>query len=388
MKQQTVRLANRQTRIRNPSSCKIIILLTSVIRDLANSTSQLKQFCILVFVILLSGCSIQKYSDRAEQLWLSDKTQQSALHEVELNRDISPVVSGLNNIGSALSARTRLAGKIQTPDLTELSGLAPVIESRFGSENVYWAINDSGNAAELFAITEDGKQIAKITLPIANRDWEDLASFVLDGQPWLMIAETGDNLRRHDIASLYFFKQPDLANPPESLQLQHQINFTYEDGPQNIESVAVSLSDKTILLVSKDAAGANIYSLPLSFSKSGSDLSIARKAGQMARLFQTSDDHWWELALARRLLFSPTAMDISADDRLAVVANYRHAYLFRRNAGEDWASALGRKPQLLSSYRTEQTEAVAFAPGIDKILVGSEGRFAPLLSVVPGNIAP
>ena len=362
-----------------------------MIQNLANRTSYVRQFCILAVVFLLSGCSIQKYSDRAERLWLRDKTQQSALHEVELNRNVTRTTTGSNSIGSALSVQTRLAGKIQAADLDELSGLAPVLKPEsgfrhsFGNDDLYWAINDSGNEAELFAITDSGKQIAKIALPIANRDWEDLSSFVLDGQVWLMIAETGDNLHRYDHASLYFFKQPDPGNPPASLELQHQIDFTYEDGPQNIEAVAVSVTEKTILLVAKDAASSNIYSLPLSFAKTAPELSVAKNAGQMASLFQTSEDRWWELAVAKRLLFSPTAIDISADDRLAVVANYRHAYLFRRNSGQDWASALAQQPQLLSSYRTEQTEAVAFAPGIDKILIGSEGRFAPLLSVAPGE---
>lgn len=324
------------------------------------------------------GCSLQYQTDRAEYRWLQAKRVNLALHNVELDGGITNEPS--ETFAGSQSASTYLTGQIEAQAITELSGLAPVR----GSKNLYWAINDSGNRPELFVMTNTGKHVATLDVPASNRDWEDLASFEIDGESWLVIGETGDNLRRYSTSSLLFFKQPDMTDLPRTLPVHHRVVFEYEDGAQNVESIAVSVKEQRILLVTKDAVSAKIYSLPLSNAAPNNILKAVR-VGQLAELRSTEEDKLWEKLLAKRFLLPPTAMDIDADDRFAVVANYRHAYLFRRQPGESWIQALSRKPQVLSTHRMQQSESIAFSADSGRVILSSEGRNAPVLTVLPAN---
>lgn len=80
---------------------------------------------------------------------------------------------------------------IQSRAIQEASGIAvSPKDSRF-----LWAINDSGGTAELHLFNTDGTERGQVKVTGANNlDWEDLASFTLDGKSWLLIADTGDNL--------------------------------------------------------------------------------------------------------------------------------------------------------------------------------------------------
>ncbi len=76
-------------------------------------------------------------------------------------------------------------GRLQSVALKETSGLAI---SRRSSGNL-WAINNSGNTPQLHLLRIDGAEVGYATvLGVQNRDWEDLASFTLEGEPYLLIA--------------------------------------------------------------------------------------------------------------------------------------------------------------------------------------------------------
>lgn len=341
---------------------------------------------LVLLLCLTAGCSMQQQRDKAEQEWLRAQTARASIDSVSLQNAVVPdslsgdeaeVHSG-SSFHNAAYARTTIAGHLQSDRIGELSGLAPVR----GIDEAYWAINDSGNRSELFAVSSSGKELAAIKLPIANVDWEDLASFEVGGESWVMIADTGDNLQRRGVSSLYFFKQPDASKLPLSLSLHHRIDFNYEDGPKNVESVAVSVTTGQILLIAKASTNAGVYTLPLKLTAQGRTLT-ASKSGLLATLEPNADDKWWERTFAKGLLLAPTSLDISADDRLAVVGNYRHAYLFKRASGESWPEALTRKPQILLSHRMEQSESVAFSSSGNSIIVSSEGLNAPVVLVKP-----
>jgi hypothetical protein len=73
------------------------------------------------------------------------------------------------------------------PPLMEPSGLA---QSR-RQPGVFWAVNDSGNPARVFAIAADGRLLADIPVEGApNVDWEAVA---LDDRGGLWIGDFGDN---------------------------------------------------------------------------------------------------------------------------------------------------------------------------------------------------
>ena len=334
----------------------------------------------------VSGCSLQHHTERAERLWLNARSVSAELHSVSLAPETeSPSDAAGESFLNAASASTFLVGQIESRDINELSGIAPVL----GERDKYWAINDSGNKPQLFAMNGSGKHLGDIDIPVFNRDWEDLATFEFKGENWIAIGETGDNLRRQSVSSIYFFKQPDIKDLPKQLKLAYQLDFSYEDGPKNVESLSVSARERKIYLISKDDA-TNIYTLSLPGIVSGDQTSstqVARKTGVLAELKSTDDDAWWERTFAGSLLLTPTSLDFSADDRMAVVANYRHVYLFTRTGSEPWSVALARTPKILTSHRMEQSESVAFSADAREVILSSEGVNAPLLAIRPSAIA-
>ncbi|HEY1122613.1 MAG TPA: hypothetical protein VGE67_13465, partial [Haloferula sp.] len=79
---------------------------------------------------------------------------------------------------------------LHAPGVDEASGIAvsPMHPDRL------WIVNDSGCTADLYRTGTDGADHGRVAVKgVKNIDWEDLSSFVLDGKPYLLIADTGDN---------------------------------------------------------------------------------------------------------------------------------------------------------------------------------------------------
>ncbi len=278
--------------------------------------------------------------------------------------------------------RTRRVGKLGDPALTELSGLA----ASGRHSGVYYAVNDSGNEPQLFAIGPRGEPLGRWLLPVNNADWEALATFFYRGRHWLMIADVGDNLRHRASYALHFFEEPEALSQRE-IPFARTHRFVFEGGAQNVESVAVSAADQMIYLLAKTVRRPILYGLSL--EQSLADRGLAGQQGRIASLTKTATDGFFEMMLAGHILLTPTAMDISADDRFAIVANYRHVYLYRRGAMQTWSQVLSQtRPQVISSHRLRQSEAVSFAGDGRSILLASEGRYAPVLRIAPVVQAP
>ena len=82
-------------------------------------------------------------------------------------------------------------------DVTEASGLAA---SR-REPGLFWVHADSGGEPILRAVAADGSPRGILRIDGAgNVDWEDAASFTLDGRAWLLVADTGDNASRRATA--------------------------------------------------------------------------------------------------------------------------------------------------------------------------------------------
>ena len=80
--------------------------------------------------------------------------------------------------------------KLTSLAVTEASGLA----ASPSKEGFLWMVNDSGGTPEIHLAQCDGTSRGAVQIEDArNIDWEDLAAFQLDGKPYLLIADTGDN---------------------------------------------------------------------------------------------------------------------------------------------------------------------------------------------------
>lgn len=267
-----------------------------------------------------------------------------------------------------------IVGQIAIDEVDEASGLAR--SQRV--QDVFWVHNDDGKA-RLFAIDSAGQRVGRLTLDDAsNRDWEDVSSFILDGTPYLLVADVGDNMRRRESVTLYVAVEPDLADDDKVRERPAwTIELRFPDGPRDVESVAVDSDNERILLLSKRDLPPALYSVPLRPSE---NTVVATKLGairslppprrsDVAAAPKTKDWHW-----------QPTAMDVFGDT--AIVMTYRALYVYTRETGEDWFEALNRRPFRISLGRIPNAEAAAISHDRSAAYVTIENRKPPLYRTV------
>lgn len=255
--------------------------------------------------------------------------------------------------------------ELRSAALTELSGLAV---SRRVSGRV-WAVNDSGNAASLVALNARAEVVGVVPVQDGyNHDWEDLASFELDGRPWLLIADTGDNFSLRTEVALILVPEPKPTD--RSVQPERLIRFRYEDGPRDCEAVAVDAPRRRVLLADKGRHPVGLYELPL---EGDAGVRIARRIGEFPQLVPTAPPRVPTLGGVRGR-GTPTSMSLSADGRRLAVLTYLSLSLFERGPDEDWPVALQRPP--LRNERLPRRplfEALALSADGRSALAGTEG---------------
>ena len=275
-------------------------------------------------------------------------------------------------ISSALSAEPDFAlqpsdVKLSSPAVTEASGLA----ASPSKEGFLWIVNDSGGTPEIHLAQTDGTSRGSVTVADAvNKDWEDLAAFTVDGNQCLLIADTGDNGSTRETCTLHIVREPKLPAEGETLSgkapVAWKIDFTYEDGPRDCESVAVDAENGKIILISKRTDPPGVYELPLKPGKNA----IARKISTTA----TKAPGIVSVPFANQ----PTGLDISADHRMAAIVTYLGVFLFRREEKESWAEAFVKNPEVLAPHKLAQAEAVAFSRDGVSIFAVSEKANSPV----------
>ncbi|MEJ2298553.1 MAG: endonuclease/exonuclease/phosphatase family protein [Woeseiaceae bacterium] len=273
-----------------------------------------------------------------------------------------------------------VAGRIDDDKIDEASGLARSQRT----PGVLWTMNDSGKDL-LYAIDTTGKRVGKVDLKKSdNRDWEDLASFELDGDPYLLVADIGDNEARHKKRTLYIAKEP--RTDEDKTKVDWEVDFEYPDGPRDAEAAAVDVENERVLVLTKRDIPPVLYEVPL--RSDDGDKVTARWLGMIDSLpkpsrqdvqfaFKTRDWHW-----------QPVGMDISADNRAAVILTYSGLYYFLRRPGQDWFDALNTRPIRVSLGNFKNAEAVAFGDEARTVYVTGEGRHPRLLSVDLSMPAP
>lgn len=260
--------------------------------------------------------------------------------------------------------------KIQSPAIQEASGLA----ISPANPDYMWVINDSGGTTDLLLLGTDGMDRGKVVLKgVKNVDWEDLASFTIDGEPYLLVADTGDNNAKRETRAFHILREPALPAAGKNLDgtavPAWQIEFRYEGGPRDCESVAVDAKAGKILFISKRTDPPEVYELPLRAPSKKGTLT-ARPIGRTSVKSPTGD----LFAFSNQ----PTGLDISADGSLAAVVTYYGVFLFPRSPAESWAEAFSKKPVALPPHRLGQAESVAFSKDGKTIFAVSEGRASPI----------
>ena len=278
------------------------------------------------------------------------------------------------------------------PLIREASGVAV---SRTTKDAV-WMHNDSGDVPRLFLVGLNGTTLGIVNVKgVTAMDWEDMCSFELDGESWLLVGDIGDNGRVRGVTpspggrggispavrnangrlpnaatpcQLLLLKEPKVkltgqANPDfeSTVDVCRTVEFQFSDGPHDCESLAVDTVSRTILLVTKTSPfNSALYSLPLTLTKGKESL----KAERIASL---------GVAFA-------TAMDISSDGRrLAIVNMFSGVMLTREDPKkESWAEASRGSITVLTLPIRKQGESVCFTADGNSLLLNSEGASQPL----------
>ena len=271
----------------------------------------------------------------------------------------------------------RLAGLVTSRQLGEISGLA----ASHAHDGVLWAINDGGNPARLYAISRRGRLLARYEVEGAdNQDWEDLASFELDGRRYLLLADTGDNGGRRRGFSLHVFEEPaELANG--RLKPAWTIRARWPDGPRDCEAVAVDAAAGQVLLISKKRVPPELFSLPLADPRGA--VVEARRIGRLAGVPQVGEELRRKDPKLAALFSQVTAADIAPNRRILAVLTYGSVLFYRRGEGESWAAATARTPEAHDIPPIPQAEALAWSAGGGGLYATGEFVPAPLFYLVP-----
>jgi endonuclease/exonuclease/phosphatase family metal-dependent hydrolase len=267
-----------------------------------------------------------------------------------------------------------VAGRLENPKIVEASGLAR--SQRV--PGVLWTINDSGKSL-LYALDATGGHLGTVELRKAdNRDWEDLVSFTLDDDPWLLVADIGDNLARRKKLTLYVAKEP--RADESKTKTDWEIEFEYPDGPRDAEAAAVDIENERVLVLSKRDIPPALYELPLR-GDGGDGKVTAKWLGTIDSLPRPSRQDVEFAPKTKEWHWQPTGMDISADNRAAVIMTYRAVYYYLRRPGQNWFDALNSEPIRIGLGNFPNAEAVAFGDDARTVYVTGENRGALLLSV-------
>jgi hypothetical protein len=268
-------------------------------------------------------------------------------------------------------------GRIEDPALDEISGMA-----RSGRDPaLLWVHNDSGDKARLHAVDLAGRYRAELRIDRAdNADWEDLASFTLDGRPYLLVADIGNNEGRRKVLTLYVVEEPALAAGDRlAAEPAWQIDYRYPDGPRDAEAVAIDEKLGAVYILSKRDVPPRLYRVPLrapGLEPVDAELVMAIEAlPQPARrdleFAPLSKDWYWQ----------PTAMDAAPDGSFVAVLTYGAVYYFRREPGAGIDDALASPPLRFALRGLRDAEALAIGDDSRQLFITVEARRAPLLRI-------
>jgi len=249
----------------------------------------------------------------------------------------------------------RVAGHFyETPTLSDSS--ISIVESS-GSvasnsfEGCFWTINDSGNEPELFLFEGvSGRLVTTLSIPgVKNTDWESIDIYQDNQRHYkIIIADIGDNLQIRSTVKAYEFLEPDTSTVDTALTYNmitpyiDSIEFTYSEGPRDVESFFVDPVDKAWYFISKRESPNGLYQL---IPNTVSDVDTAQLVGRLSVYLATGAD----------------CKVYGADSSHIVLRNYERVLLWPRHRSVSVIETMAKEPLLVRyGEREPQGEAVWF----------------------------
>lgn len=307
-----------------------------------------------------SRANLEQQTDLEKQPDQKPAQQESNHQESDASTDENADSNSAQRIKIELGQR-RTLGRFDSPVINESSGLAASL--RFPGH--YWTHNDNGKVGGLFLVDKSGKLKAHVQIADAPfRDWEAIDVCRIDGQSYLTLADVGDNALQYETCRLHVFREPELdlsevSDEPVRHKVEQKatIEFSYPDGPQDCEAMAVDDDSRTIVLVSKRRTATErlmLHTVPWRL-ESTSKPTVATR-------LETDINH-----------SMVTGMDISPDGRLAVLRSYTSMWIYQRDADQGWQQAFATPPAGTLLPLQRQGEAVCFSEDGNSVLLSSEG---------------
>ncbi len=238
------------------------------------------------------------------------------------------------------------------PELEEVSGL---VASRT-HPGVLWALEDSGNKAELYALDIDGALLATIRLSVPNVDWEDLAIAPCGEADCLYVADVGDNNLVRDGVQLYRLNEPPIADGTATVETIH---IRYAGGPQNVEAVVVDANGAATLFSKRSDGTSDVLRETAGYFHSVATLSVAGRG----------EAEWYGRV---------TGASLWPDQNTLLLRTYGHAWRYELDDHGLSGVAAAQRSEL-DVVVQDQVEAVAWDASIGGWWQTTEGGGAGLV---------
>lgn len=142
--------------------------------------------------------------------------------------------------------------------LDEVSGMVASMRN----PGVLWMIEDSGNEADVYAVTPAGTLVGVVHVAgVPNIDWEDLALAPCGEDSCLWVGDIGDNDARRGDLAMFRVREPIFDDEHESEQAPDVFPFAYPGGPQDAESLVVSGDGTPYVLTKRDDGRTQVYAI-------------------------------------------------------------------------------------------------------------------------------
>ncbi|MBX5480701.1 MAG: hypothetical protein IRZ16_02455 [Myxococcaceae bacterium] len=260
---------------------------------------------------------------------------------------------------------TRHAVGTTPAELSELSGLA----ASHTHPGIWWAHNDSGNAAELFAIRETGEVVARFPLAAdySAKDAEDVAVGPCqsgDEAECIYLADIGDNLESRPQVRIFVAHEPaELRDGPLPATV---LTFTYPDGPHNAEALILNRKNATLYVLTKTVESlGDLYRIDR--PRAGEVVEAVKVGPVHSRL---PSDH------------VSTAADLHPDVLRLLIRTYDRVWELRRAGATTVEELLGSEAvEIPGAPGQPQSEAIAWSADGRHYLIGSEGKGSSLVRI-------
>ena len=256
-----------------------------------------------------------------------------------------------------------VAGKLESPDLKEASGIA----ASKCQPDVFWTHNDSGDKALLYAINLKGEHLGVWNVTGAtNRDWEDIATLKTNGKCYVLIGEIGDNDHKHKRLAVYRVEEPTIAEnaitstakaPLETAEMSATY-MVYPNEKHDAEALLAHPSNGELYIVTKSSnSPSHVYKFKPRFE--GEEQTMDKVADMTVPAVPNG---------------SITGGDISPDGKRVILCDYFSGYEFELPEGAGFDAIWKQRPLRVDLGARELGEAVAFSADGSFVIAVSEKR--------------